>query len=52
MADLVYTSSSRARARARRRELAQAAPLLARLDWWMLLAVALIVGYGLWIIIS
>ena len=50
MADLVYTSSSRARARARRRELAQAAPLLARLDWWMLLAVALIVGYGLWAI--
>jgi rod shape determining protein RodA len=50
MADLVYTSSSRARARARRRELAQAAPLLARLDWWMLLAVAAIVAYGLWAI--
>ena len=46
MADLVYTGNSRARARARRRELAQAAPLLARLDWWMLLAVGLIVGYG------
>src|SRR6476646_12156259 len=50
MADLVYTGNSRARARARRRELAQAAPLLARLDWWMLLAVARIVGYGLWAI--
>jgi rod shape determining protein RodA len=50
MADLVYSSSSRARARARRRELAQAAPLLARLDWWMLLAVAAIVAYGLWAI--
>ncbi len=50
MADLVYTGNSRARARARRRELAQAAPLLARLDWWMLLAVGLIVGYGLWAI--
>ena len=51
MADLVYSSTSRrARARARRRELAQAAPLVARLDWWMLLAVAAIVGYGLWAI--
>jgi rod shape determining protein RodA len=50
MADLVYSASSRARARARRRELAQAAPILARLDWWMLLAVAGIVGYGLWAI--
>jgi rod shape determining protein RodA len=48
--DLVYSSSSRARARARRRELAQAAPLVARLDWWMLLAVAAIVAYGLWVI--
>ncbi len=50
MADLVYSASSRARARARRRELAQAAPLIARLDWWMLVAVAAIVGYGLWAI--
>ena len=50
MADLVYSASSRARARARRRELAQAAPLLARLDWWMLVAVGGIVGYGLWAI--
>jgi len=51
MADLAYSSTSRrARARARRRELAHAAPLLARLDWWMLLAVAGIVGYGLWAI--
>jgi len=51
MADLVYSSTSRrARARVRRRELAQAAPLIARLDWWMLLAVAAIAGYGLWAI--
>jgi rod shape determining protein RodA len=51
MTDFVYSSSSRrARARARRRELAQAAPLIARLDWWMLLGVAVIVGYGLWAI--
>src|SRR5437764_6853716 len=48
MADYVYTASSRAEARARRRELAQAAPLLARLDWVMLLAVAGIVAYGVW----
>ena len=50
MADLVYSASSRARARARRRELVQAAPLFARLDWVMLLAVAGIVGFGLWVI--
>jgi rod shape determining protein RodA len=50
MADLVYTASSRARARARRRELAQAAPLLTRLDWVMLLGVAGIVAFGLWVI--
>jgi rod shape determining protein RodA len=50
MADLVYSASARARARARRRELAQAAPLLARLDWVMLLAVAGIVVYGVWAI--
>ena len=50
MADLVYSTSSRARARARRRELTQAAPLLARLDWVMLAAVAGIVAYGLWAI--
>jgi rod shape determining protein RodA len=50
MADLVYTASSRARARARRRELTQAAPLLARLDWVMLLAVAGILAFGLWVI--
>lgn len=48
MADLVYSSESRARARARRRELAQAAPLAARLDWIMLAAVAGIVAFGLW----
>jgi rod shape determining protein RodA len=50
MADVVYSASSRARARARRRELVQAAPLLARLDWVLLLAVGGIVGYGLWVI--
>jgi rod shape determining protein RodA len=50
MADLVYSASSRARARARRRELAQAAPLLARLDWVMLAAVTGIVAFGLWVI--
>jgi rod shape determining protein RodA len=48
MADLVYSASSRARARARRRELTQAAPLVARLDWVMLAAVAGIVAFGLW----
>ena len=51
MGDLVYSPTSRrARARARRRELAHAAPLLARLDWWLLLTVAAIVAYGLWAI--
>jgi rod shape determining protein RodA len=50
MADLVYNASARARARARRRELAQAAPVFARLDWVMLLAVAGIVAFGLWVI--
>ena len=48
--NLVYSASSRSRARARRRELVQAAPLFARLDWMMLLAVAGIVAYGLWVI--
>jgi rod shape determining protein RodA len=50
MGDLVYSASSRARARARRRELVQAAPLVARLDWLMLLAVGGIVAFGLWVI--
>jgi rod shape determining protein RodA len=50
MADLVYSASSRARARARRRELTQAAPLVARLDWLMLLGVGGIIGFGLWVI--
>jgi len=48
MSDVVYSSESRSRARARRRELAQAAPLAARLDWIMLLAVAAIVAFGLY----
>ncbi len=52
MADLVYTAASRAQRRARRRELTQAAPLVARLDWVMLVAVAGIVAYGLWAIAS
>src|SRR5262245_39700270 len=50
MTDVVYSASSRASARARRRELTQAAPLVARLDWVMLLATAGIVAYGLWVI--
>jgi rod shape determining protein RodA len=50
MSDVVYSASARARARARRRELAQAAPLFARLDWVMLAAVAGIVSFGLWVI--
>ncbi len=50
MADLVYRTDSRARARARRRELAEVAPLAARLDWVMLLAVGGIVAFGLWVI--
>ena len=48
MADFVYTPTERSRARARRRELTQDAPLVARLDWVMLAAVAGIVLYGLW----
>jgi hypothetical protein len=48
MADFVYTPTERSRARSRRRELTQDAPLLARLDWVMLAAVAGIVLYGLW----
>ena len=48
MADFVYTPTERSRARTRRRELTQDAPLLARLDWVMLAAVAGIVLYGLW----
>lgn len=48
--DLVYSPSSRARARARRRELTQAAPLLARVDWVMLLATGGILAFGLWVI--
>jgi rod shape determining protein RodA len=50
MADLVYGAGARARARARRRELAHDAPLLARIDWLMLGAVAGIVAFGLWVI--
>jgi len=48
MADIVYTPTERSRARARRRELAQEAPLLARLDWVMLGTVLAIVAYGIW----
>jgi rod shape determining protein RodA len=50
MADLVYTPTERSRARTRRRELTQEAPLFARLDWVMLVAVLAILGYGLWAI--
>ena len=50
MADYVYTPTERSRARARRRELAQDASLLARLDWVLLAAVGAIVAYGLWVV--
>jgi rod shape determining protein RodA len=50
MADYVYSASERARARARRRALAQDAPFVARLDWFMLAAVTGLVIYGLWVV--
>src|SRR3954470_3730394 len=43
-----YTPTERSRARQRRRGLTQEATLLARLDWVMLGAVAVLVAYGLW----
>jgi rod shape determining protein RodA len=50
MADYVYSASERARNRARRRALAQDTPFVARLDWFMLAAVAAAVAYGLWVV--
>src|SRR5207244_10717709 len=45
-----YVSSSRAAARARRREAAEVASLVRRLDWILISSVAALVGYGLWAI--
>jgi rod shape determining protein RodA len=43
-----YASSTRAAARARRREAADVASLVRRLDWVLIGSVAAVVGYGLW----
>jgi rod shape determining protein RodA len=45
-----YVSNSRAAARARRREAAEVASLVRRLDWILIASVAALVGYGLWAI--
>ena len=45
-----YVSNSRAAARARRREAAEVASLVRRLDWILIVSVAALVGYGLWAI--
>jgi rod shape determining protein RodA len=45
-----YVSNSRAAARARRREAAEVASLVRRLDWILIGSVAALVGYGLWAI--
>jgi rod shape determining protein RodA len=45
-----YVSNSRAAARARRREAAEVASLVRRLDWILISSVAALVGYGLWAI--
>jgi rod shape determining protein RodA len=45
-----YASNSRAAARARRREAAEVASLVRRLDWILIGSVAVLVGYGLWAI--
>jgi rod shape determining protein RodA len=45
-----YVSSARAAARARRREAADVASFVRRLDWVLIGAVAAVVGYGLWAI--
>jgi rod shape determining protein RodA len=50
MADYVYSASERARNRARRRAFAQETAFVARLDWFMLAAVAGAVAYGLWLV--
>ncbi len=43
-----YASNTRAAARARRREAADVASLVRRLDWILIGSVAAVVGYGLW----
>jgi rod shape determining protein RodA len=43
-----YASNTRAAARARRREAADVASLVRRLDWILIASVAGVVGYGLW----
>ncbi len=45
-----YVSNSRAAARARRREAADVATFVRRLDWVLIGSVAALVGYGLWAI--
>jgi rod shape determining protein RodA len=45
-----YATNSRAAARARRREAAEVASLVRRLDWILIGSVAVLVGYGLWAI--
>jgi rod shape determining protein RodA len=45
-----YVSNPRAAARARRREAAEVASFVRRLDWLLLGSVAAVVGYGLWAI--
>jgi rod shape determining protein RodA len=45
-----YVSNSRAAARARRREAAEVASFVRRLDWILIGSVAALVGFGLWAI--
>src|SRR5580765_4503787 len=45
-----YVSNSRAAARARRREKAEVASFVRRIDWILVATVAALVGYGLWAI--
>jgi rod shape determining protein RodA len=45
-----YATNSRAAARARRREAADVASFVRRLDWILIGSVAVLVGYGLWAI--
>ncbi len=45
-----YASNPRAAARARRREAAEVASFVRRLDWILIGSVAVLVGYGLWAI--
>ena len=45
-----YVSNGRAAARARRREAADVASFVRRLDWILIASVGALVGYGLWAI--